>query len=121
MWRLICIQKRNTAGKQEAEGRRRKLLPDGERLFLVLKLRSPVAEGGTAECGVPDCTLRQVLEYSPQSTPKVSARHGGAMGKVVGAHPRVRLLAAKGNDGADGTGVCRVGREDGGACGALQG
>ena len=36
------------------------------------------------------------------------------MGKVVGAHPRVRLLAAKGNDGADGTGVCRVGREDGG-------
>ena len=31
------------------------------------------------------------------------------------------LLAAKGNDGADGTGVCRVGREDGGPCGALQG
>ena len=25
-------------------------------------------ESGVAPCGVPDCTLRQVLEYSPQST-----------------------------------------------------
>ena len=34
---------------------------------------------GESPCGVRDCTLRRVLEYLPQSTRVLSARHAGGL------------------------------------------
>ena len=40
-------------------------------------------------CGLPDCTLRRILEYLPQSTLADSARRGAASGKAVGGQVAV--------------------------------
>ena len=56
-------------GKKRTASRLRPLLPDTPQ-----RLAEPVS----VLCGVSDCTLRQVLEYSPQSTIRNSARHSSA-------------------------------------------
>ena len=64
-----------------------------ECLFLPAKLRDSgvVArkkgekengESGGLPCGLPDCTLRRILEYLPQSTRVLAAKYAGGLRKA---------------------------------------
>ena len=52
------------------------------RIFLLRGEGISGGGDGWAPCGVLNCTLRQVLEYLPQSTPTHSAWRVGAQGKA---------------------------------------
>ncbi len=72
------------AGREEekatrkADGQERRRLPPLGGETPTPRPAAPVEGNGRAPCGVPDCTLRKVLEYLPQSTLTVSARRCGA-------------------------------------------
>ena len=76
MKRRACREEEKATRNADGQERRRLPPPGGE--TPTPRPAAPVEGNGRAPCGVPDCTLRKVLEYLPQSTPTVSARRCGA-------------------------------------------
>ena len=72
----ICLVRLSAAMKRRPSCR-----PETARRLRAFRAAG-LRKSGKAPCGVPDCTLRRVLEYLPQSTLAHSARHGGASGKA---------------------------------------
>ena len=56
------------------------------------------AEGGQLPCGVPDCTLRRVFEYSAASTQVRSARYAGGLRAARRGFALLRKLLSGSHD-----------------------